>query len=191
VHVSISDIARIVAQDCKARYNIVEGQICAVNGHSMNLPLMRLPICNEKTGGQKRYIVHETYFKCLPAILKQGLSRMGRNHIHLSMETGRAGLQRKHKPNVAVYVDVVKAAAHGLLFYHCANDVIMCPGNRNGIISSYFFDNIRNIHTEALIEFVRPAAPARENMQRPARVSEMELPPPWGATGFEPGRAGE
>jgi len=97
------------------------------------------------------------------------------------MHTGKALLQRKHKPNVAVYVDVVRATAYGLLFQHCANDVIVCPGDRNGIISPYFFDNIRDIHTGALIEFVRPSAPSRENMQGPAIET---LPPPWGGDRF-------
>jgi len=52
-------------------------------------------------------------------------------------------------------------------------------------------DNIRNIHTGALIEFEKPPARVREDMQGPANDCKVKLPPPWGATGFEPGRAGE
>jgi len=76
VHVCMSDITRIVQQDRKAMYKILNGQICAVNGHSLDLPLMTFPVYNEGIGGHPRYLVHETYFKCLPAILKQGLSRI-------------------------------------------------------------------------------------------------------------------
>jgi len=69
-------------------YTILDGNICAVNGHSMSLPLMTFPIYNENIRGHKHYLVHETYFKCLPAILEHGLSRMGRNNVHLSMKIG-------------------------------------------------------------------------------------------------------
>jgi len=63
----------------------------------------------------------------------------------------------------------------------------MCSGDRNGIISSYFFESIRNTQTGALIEFDRPSALLRENMLRPVVEDELDLLPPWGATGFEPG----
>jgi len=37
----------------------------------------------EDKKGNKRYIVHETYMKYLQKILKEGLSRMERNHVYL------------------------------------------------------------------------------------------------------------
>jgi len=125
VHVTMADITHIVQHDLKARYKIVNGQICAVNGHSLNLPLITFETYNHKIGGHPRYLVYETYMKCLPAILKKGLNRTARNHVHLSMQTGKAGLQRKSKPTVAIYVDVVRASTNGLVFQHCVNDVIM------------------------------------------------------------------
>jgi len=81
VHVSMSDITRIAQYYLKARYKILNGKICAVNRHSLDLPLMTFPMYSEGIGGRPRYLVHKTYIKCLPAILKEGLSRMGRNHI--------------------------------------------------------------------------------------------------------------
>jgi len=68
---------------------------------------------NHKIGGHPRYLVHETYMKWLPAILKEGLNRMSRNHVHLSMQTGKVGLQRKSKPTVVIYVDVIRATEYG------------------------------------------------------------------------------
>jgi len=58
--------------------------------------------------------------------------------------------------------------------------------NRNGIISPYFFESIQNTQTGALFEFVKPPAPLREDMLRPAVDDELDLPPPWGTTGLEP-----
>jgi len=62
----------------------------------------------------------------------------------------------------------------------------MCSGDRNGIISPYFFESIQDTQTGALIDFYRPPAPLRQNMLRPVVKDEVDLPPPWGVTGFEP-----
>jgi len=187
VHVTMADITHIAQHDLKAQYKIVNGKICAVNGHSLSLPLMIFKPYKHKIGGHPRYLVHETSMKCLPAILKEGLIWMRRNYVHLSMQTGNAGLQQKSKPTIAIYVDVVRASAYGLVFHHCDNDVVMCSGDRKGIISPYFFDSTRNTQTWALIKFDRPSVPPRENMLGPEKVGEeVDLPPPLGATGFEP-----
>jgi len=152
VHVTMADITHIAEYDLKARYKIVNGQICAVNGHSLSLPLMIFVPYNHRIGGIPRYLVHETYMKCLPAILKESLNRMARNYVHLSKQTRKAVLQRKSKPTISIYVDVVRATKYGLVFQHCVNDVIMCSGDKkNDIISPYFFKNIRNTQTGSLI----------------------------------------
>jgi len=83
-------VDRIVAMDEKSRFHLKNHVICAVNGHSMELPELAIPEYNETGRGHKRFLVHETYIKYLPSILRDGLSRMSRNNIHFSMETGRA-----------------------------------------------------------------------------------------------------
>jgi len=107
---------------------MLNGKIGAVNRNSLDLPLMTFQTYNHTIGGHPRFLVHETYIKCLPAMAKEGLNQMGRNHVHLSMQTGKAGLQRKSMPTVALYVDVILASAHGFVFHQCANDIIMCLG---------------------------------------------------------------
>jgi len=144
IDVVAKDIERLVATDIKGKFSILGDAIGAVNGHSMNLHDLSIPEYNEKLGDNKRYLVHETYSKCLPATLENGLSRMGRNNVHLGMATGRAGLQQRRKPNIGIYIGVTKAKLHGLRFLHCANDVIMCPRDQMGVISQYFFHEIRN-----------------------------------------------
>jgi len=178
IEVTMDNIKHIVELDLKGRFKVANGQICAVNGHSLSLPLMTFAPYNHKIAGHSRWLVHETYIKYLPSILKEGLSRMARNHVHFSIQPGKAGFQRKNKPTIAVYVDVEKALERGLAFQHCENDVIMCSGDKNGLISPYFFERIQNTLTGALIEFDRPAAPLREDMIRLAVDKEVELPPP-------------
>jgi len=126
IEVDVQDIRRLVASDLKGRFSILGDTIGAVNGHSMELPKLSIPDYNEKLGCKKRYLVHETYLKCLPAIVAIGLSRIDQDNIHHSMTTGRARLQRKRKPNIGIYIDVTKAKTYGLKFLHCSYDVIMC-----------------------------------------------------------------
>jgi len=145
-----------------------------------------IPEYDETARGNKIFRVHETYVKYLPAILKDELSRMSCKNIHLSMETGRAGLQQKQKPNLSIYIDVTLAKRHGLCFLHCSNDVIMCPGDKGGFIAPFFFHEIRNKHTGRLITFIKYLSPVVEKQSGEA-VEEVELPPPAGATGFEQG----
>jgi len=178
-------IERIVAIDKKARFAIKNNAICAVNGHSIKLPEFSIPKYNETARGNTRYLVHKTYLKCSPGILKDGLGHMSRNNKHLSMETGRVGLQRKQKPNVVIYVDVMLAKRHGLDFLHCSNDVIMCPRNKRRFISPYFFHEIRNKNTGELLNFRKRLPPVVEKEQSNETEDELELPPPAGATGFE------
>jgi len=170
--------------DEKSRFHLKNNAICAVNGHSIDLPELAILEYNETGKGNKRFLVHETYMKCLPSILKDGLSRMSRNNIHFSMQIGRAGLQRKQKPNIAIYVDVTLAKRHGLRFLHCSNDVIMCPGDKRGFISSFFFYEIRKTTTGELISFLKQPQPRIEESSNEV-VEEIELSRPARATGFE------
>jgi len=116
IQVTMGDIEQITQQGLKSRYKIINKKISAVNGHSLCLPEMIFASYNHKLGGHPRYLVHETYVKCLPMILRDGQSRMARKHVHLSMQPGKAGLQRKSKPTIAVYVDVKRAMEMGLEF---------------------------------------------------------------------------
>jgi len=77
------DIIWIVDTSDKASFSIdkIKG-IKSNNGHSIELPDMKMKEYIENAIGNKRYIVHETCSKNLPTIL-QGLSRMERNQIHL------------------------------------------------------------------------------------------------------------
>jgi len=150
----------------------------------MELPELSIPEYDETIRGNRRFLAHETYMKYLPAFLKDGLSRMSRNNIHFSMEAGRAGLQRKLKLKIVIYIDVTVAKQYGLRFLHCSNDVIMCPGDKQGFMSTFFFHEIRNKNTGDLIAFPKNLPPLVEVQGKDA-VEEVELPPPAGATGFE------
>jgi len=52
------------------------------------------------------------------------------------------------------------------------------------MISPFFFHEIRNTNTGALIDFTNPTAPEMEEKPTKEKYNEVILPPPEGATGF-------
>jgi len=107
------------------------------------------------------------------------------------MKAGRAGIQRRKKPDISIYVNVAIAKSFGLKFQHCPNDVIMCTGDNKGMLSPFFFHEIRNIHTGALVEFVKSGKPDLSNFRTKEKIGEVVIPPPAWATGIEPTMSAE
>ena len=65
------------------------------------------------------------------AILEQGLSRMGRHHVHLAKGLlGEKGVisGMRQSADLFIWVNVHEAIRGGLVFYESANGVILCSG---------------------------------------------------------------
>jgi len=159
IQITIDTIIDLVKSDRKSRFSIEHERVCTLYGHSLYLLNLNLLEYDELAYRNKRYIIHDTYAKYLPAILSKGLSRMGRNNVHLTLFSGRAGIQQNRKPNIAIYINMQKAKRHAYTFLQCDNDVILCPGDKDGFISPYFFHEIREINTGAVIFFNKPIGP--------------------------------
>lgn len=96
-------------------------------------PDHELPVC-----------IHGTYRRHVQAILKTGLNRMQRQHVHMapglvgdvdpiSGNTIISGM--RHDCDTIVRIDVARAMrTHGLEFFRSSNGVILCPGDQNGAI---------------------------------------------------------
>lgn len=88
--------------------------------------------------------VHGTYLFAWEQILSSGgLSRMTRNHIHFAPRPPGSsevisGMRRDCE--VAIYVSVPRAMAAGINFYRSSNDVILTPGDDNGLVPTEFFE---------------------------------------------------
>ena len=86
--------------------------------------------------------VHGSYLKHVHAILEQGLSRMGRHHVHLAKGLpGEKGVisGMRRDTEVFIWVNVHEAIKGGLTFYESANGVILCDGrDGDGIIPPTF-----------------------------------------------------
>lgn len=69
-------------------------------------------------------LFHGTATATLPLILRDGLRRMARHHVHLSGDTETATkVGRRHGKPVVIVVDAARMRADGHVFYRSANGV--------------------------------------------------------------------
>ncbi|XP_023331577.1 tRNA 2'-phosphotransferase 1 [Eurytemora carolleeae] len=91
--------------------------------------------------------IHGTTFKAWQSIRTQGLSRMNRQHIHMSAgEPGDEGVisGMRHQSQIFIYIDVKMCLEAGLKFYRSSNNVILSPGDQEGFIKPQFFAAVKD-----------------------------------------------
>jgi 2'-phosphotransferase len=150
-----ADVREVVGANDKRRFVIDGTEIRAAQGHGM-------PGIGEKQGEPltletaPEVAVHGSYVEHVQAILEQGLSRMGRHHVHLAKGLfGEKGVISGMRPNaeVFVWVNVHEAIKGGLTFYESANGVILCGGrDGDGIIPPAFFSFVVELHGRFALE---------------------------------------
>ena len=144
-----ADVRDVVDANDKRRFVINGTDIRAAQGHGM-------PGVGEKQGEPltletaPEVAVHGSYVEHVQAILEQGLSRMGRHHVHLAKgllgDTGVVSGMRSNT-ELFIWVKVHEAIKDGLTFYESANGVILCSGqDGNGIIPPAYFSIVIELH---------------------------------------------
>ena len=140
--VTLDDIRRIVGNNDKKRFSIVEKEgeimICANQGHSIKtVNDSNLIQLSKDTIPEEIY--HGTYKNKLPAIFNSGgLSKMNRNHIHFASSISDVSGIR-NSSNVLIYLNIEKCLQSGIVFYRSSNNVILTSGDANGLIGSVVF----------------------------------------------------
>lgn len=115
--VTREDVEQVVRNSDKQRFELREERIRARYGHSYT-NVQYTP------GVPPAVLFHGTNRQALPSILKQGISPMGRQYVHLSEGTGFAELAgRRRGELVLLQVDTEAAAAAGVTFYYAGNEV--------------------------------------------------------------------
>lgn len=113
-------VMEIVATNNKHRFAISEDgkKIRAKQGHSIPIDLKLEP----KTPPEVLY--HGTYPGATKAILREGLKRMNRHHVHMAMDTNTANTvgMRKGAP-VLLQIEAKAMHAAGYKFYQSENGV--------------------------------------------------------------------
>lgn len=144
-NVRINDIYDIVKKCPKQRFEIgyYEGYeyIRATQGHTIQ-HIDDLELCKPILNSDQlpEYIVHGTMYTNIPLILKNGLCRMNRKHIHMTRTTPESGTiisGMRKSCDTLVLINVKEAMNAGIKFMESSNGVILSPGlEPNGIIPS-------------------------------------------------------
>lgn len=139
-------IKSMVLQNKKQRFHLLgdpdEGTwyIRANQGHSMVgicVDMREITDPSEITN-----CIHGTYSRHLNAIMKTGLNRMNRQHIHMAASVpGKNGVisGMRNSCDTIIYVDAAKAMALGIQFFISSNGVILSPGDASGSIPASCF----------------------------------------------------
>lgn len=145
LHASADDIRLVVADNAKQRFSLREAPelaVCANQGHTIAVTpaLVKLDAAT-----MPQNVYHGTYAGRLAAIEERGLSRMARNHIHLTSDAEWSVLGIRASCTVLIYIDTARAMAAGLEFWRSANGVILCAGDANGTIPCEFFRAVEHV----------------------------------------------
>jgi len=108
-----SDLAQMIAVSAKQRFEIRDARIRALYGHSLPGQLRKTPAAPPDV------LFHGTAPAALPAIRAGGLLPMGRQYVHLSVDSATAAEvgRRKARRPVILRIRAGDAQRQGLPFY--------------------------------------------------------------------------
>jgi 2'-phosphotransferase len=139
-----ADVREVVRDDNKQRFELREAdggtQIRNAQGHTMPIEGVGTPLTLMTAPA---VAVHGSYAEHLQPILAGGLSKMGRNHIHLAKGLlGEADVISGMRGNceLFIWVDVREAIRSGYNVVESTNGVILCDGrDGDGVLPPKFF----------------------------------------------------
>ena len=141
--ISRNDIEEVVKNCQKQRFKIEGNRIKATQGHTINIQDDTLKLLSIEDLSSFENVTHGTYYKSITPIKAQGISRMTRNHIHLTASdaVGEHGVISGFRASteILIYIDTGKAHNNGVQFYLSENNVILTPGDENGFLKPDFF----------------------------------------------------
>ncbi len=120
VAITRADLDEVVSTNDKKRFAFDETgtRIRASQGHSVEVDLQLEPTAPPSV------LYHGTTDAVLALILRDGLLKMRRQHVHLSLDTATAlKVGTRHGRPVILVVDAGKMAADGFVFFVSANGV--------------------------------------------------------------------
>lgn len=109
----IDDLARMMAQSEKQRFEMRDGKMRAFYGHSIEQKMQHEPAV------PPALLYHGTTLQAEKIIRSEGLKPMGRQYVHMSAdeETARQVALRRTQRPVILRIDAHIAAQEGIVFY--------------------------------------------------------------------------
>lgn len=121
--IDMDTLERIVRENNKRRYSFNEDhtKIRANQGHSISVDV------ELKEMEPPRYLYHGTATRFFPAIQREGIRKMSRQHVHLSgdFETAMA-VGKRHGSPMVITIDARAMVRDGASFYRSENGVWLC-----------------------------------------------------------------
>lgn len=120
MRITREELDEVVARNNKQRFGFDESgeRIRAKQGHSVVVDLQLDPIAPPDV------LYHGTSRKSVEPILREGLRKMQRHHVHLSADIATAlVVGRRHGPAVVFSVETAAMHADGHVFYRSDNGV--------------------------------------------------------------------
>ena len=92
-------------------------------------------------------VVHGTYYEPMPLIMKGGMNKMKRNHMHFALGTpGKAGVISGMRASCEIVIEINMAKAiygeHKIPFYKSGNNVILSAGLDDGSLPPQYFRTV-------------------------------------------------
>jgi putative RNA 2'-phosphotransferase len=117
---SLDELEEVVARNDKRRFAFDESgeRIRANQGHSVAVDLQLAPVA------PPAILYHGTSHAVIDTVLREGLRKMRRHHVHLSEDVQTAmKVGRRHGQPVVFVVDAGAMTADGALFFRSENGV--------------------------------------------------------------------
>ena len=173
-------LLEVVATCDKQRFQVAERGgadfIRATQGHSKKVQVREEEVLTLMDPANLKVCVHGTYWKCYDAIMKEGLKSMNRQHMHFQDAENFGEVQSgfRQSSQVAIYVDVPRAAKAGVKFLKSANGVILTSGIKDKI-PPHLFLKVVDLQNGGSIIW----SPAKEKLDKkkmvPKRQKEVYL----------------
>ncbi|XP_072102161.1 tRNA 2'-phosphotransferase 1-like isoform X4 [Mobula birostris] len=148
---TVQDVQRVVDTNDKRRFTLHTDpatgslKIRANQGHTLQVEELELTPISLGGGNLPAQAVHGTYLRHWPLIKAQGLRRQSRQHIHLAPglpEDDSIISGMRSSCELAIFVELEKALNDGIPFYLSTNQVILTPGNEDGVLPPKYFQKV-------------------------------------------------
>ena len=147
MHKRRNDVLAVVLENNKQRFSVGVGAktgieyVRANQGHSIPVEVDMVRIVDPTT-----VALHGTNRGAWKTIEQAGLSRMKRQHIHMASGLpGEVISGMRNTAKVVIEIDVAAAMADGIEFFRSDNDVVLSPGNAEGIIPPKYFKSVKHL----------------------------------------------
>mmetsp|Transcript_20806 Transcript_20806/g.38883 ORF Transcript_20806/g.38883 Transcript_20806/m.38883 type:complete len:193 (+) Transcript_20806:631-1209(+) len=130
-----TDIRAVVQNNDKQRFLLQESngivRIRANQGHSIRDIDADQLLERIEDPNQAKVCIHGTYLCHLDSIMKSGLQRMKRNHIHFAageVDDNQVISGMRTRCEVKIYINVEAMLRDGIPLYRSSNNVLLSPG---------------------------------------------------------------